>query len=152
MVRLNSLDDAGISVDRLAMNNDRDDPQQLQDARRRLKDLADKCDAGGRPDLAAQVRKGSRDLASDESNRPCYTFVPFTPLKDNKLWRRLLAIAVGVAFVVWGVVSIFIGHITVTHHNYIYEVNREPFGFWLVVACILFLGAGSIFRGIQGRK
>lgn len=146
------LDDAGISDQRSTMNNNSNDPPQRRDAGRRLRDLADKCDAQGMPELAAQAKKGAEKFASDESNKSGFNWSPFTPLKDNKMWRRVLSIAVGVAFVVWAVVSIFVGHITVTHENLRYYIGKQPFGFWLVVAFILFLGLGCIYRGIQGKK
>lgn len=77
----------------------------------------------------------------------------FQPLKDNKLWRRMLSVVVGCAFVVWGVVSISIGHITAIRHlNYTFYMAREPVAFWLVVMVIVYLGVACIYRGIRGKR
>jgi hypothetical protein len=134
------------------MHNDRDGAQTRHETGQRLKDLAEKCDGAGEHDLAKRMRKTSEQFASDESNKGTFSWSPFTPLKDNQMWRRALSIAMGIAFVVWAIVSIYIGHITVTHQNFTYHATSEPFVFWLVVACIFSLGIGCVYRGIRGKK
>jgi hypothetical protein len=77
----------------------------------------------------------------------------FQPFKDNKMWRRVLSVALGSAFVVWGLVSIYKGHITAfKHYNHTFNVTRDPLGFWIVVVLVLYLGAGCIYRGIRGKR
>lgn len=75
------------------------------------------------------------------------------PLKDNKPWRRLLSIALGSAFVVWGLVSIGTGHITAWRRNtHTYFVTRDPAGFWLVVGFVILLGVMYLYRGARGKR
>ncbi len=77
----------------------------------------------------------------------------FEPLKDNKLWRRVLSVVFGVGFVAWGLVSIYLGHITAFRHiNLTFYRTRDPFAFWLVVLLVLYLGVGCIYRGIRGKS
>ena len=77
----------------------------------------------------------------------------FEPLKDNKLWRRVLSVAFGVGFVAWGLVSICLGHITAFRHfNLTFYRTRDPFAFWLLVLLVLYLGVGCIYRGIRGKS
>jgi hypothetical protein len=75
------------------------------------------------------------------------------PLKDNRPWRRWLSVAVGVAFIVWGLVSIGTGHITVWRSNtQNYFAVKEPLEFWLSVGVVELLGAVCFYRGFKGRK
>ncbi|HXF09220.1 MAG TPA: hypothetical protein VN625_00445 [Desulfuromonadaceae bacterium] len=77
----------------------------------------------------------------------------FKPFKDNRPWRRVLSVICGCALVVWGLVSIYKGHITaISGYNHTFYMTDEPFGFWLVVAVILYLGVGCIYRGIRGKR
>jgi hypothetical protein len=75
------------------------------------------------------------------------------PLKDNKPWRRFLSMAFGLAFIVWGLVSIGTGHITFLRRNTrTYFVTRDPVEFWVVVGIAIGLGVLLIYRGIIGRR
>ena len=77
----------------------------------------------------------------------------FEPFKDNKMWRRVLSVAFGSAFVVWGLVSIYKGHITAFRgYNITFHVTRNPIGFWAVVVLVLYLGIGCIYRGVRGKR
>ena len=75
----------------------------------------------------------------------------FEPFKDNRMWRRVLSVAFGAAFVVWGLVSIFRGSITAFDYSLTFHVARNPVGFCLVVALVLYLGVGCIYRGVSGK-
>lgn len=69
------------------------------------------------------------------------------------MWRRVLSIALGSVFVLWGLVSIYNGRITAfKHSNHTFNVRSDPLGFWFVVALVLYLGVGCIYRGITGKK
>jgi hypothetical protein len=75
------------------------------------------------------------------------------PLKDNRPWRRCLSVAVGVAFIVWGLVSIGTGHITVWRRStQTYFAVREPLEFWLSVTVVELLGVVCVYRGFKGLK
>jgi hypothetical protein len=77
----------------------------------------------------------------------------FEPFKDNKIWRRVLSVACGFAFVVWGLVSIYKGQITAfRHYNYTFYEAKNTVCFWLVVMLVLYLGVGCIYRGIRGKR
>jgi hypothetical protein len=77
----------------------------------------------------------------------------FQPFKDNKMWRRVLSVAFGSAFVVWGLVSIYKGQITALRgYNHTFYGTKDPLGFWVVVILVLYLGAGCIYRGIRGKR
>lgn len=74
------------------------------------------------------------------------------PLKDNQPWRRALSVVVGVAFIVWGLISIRQGRITAFRGiNHTFHVTREPFAFWLVVVIVTGLGMACVYRGVRGR-
>jgi hypothetical protein len=75
------------------------------------------------------------------------------PLKDNRPWRRCLSVAFGFAFIVWGLVSIHSGHISVWRSNtQTYFAIREPLQFWLSVGVVELLGVVCVYRGFKGRK
>jgi len=75
------------------------------------------------------------------------------PLKDNQPWRRALSVVVGVAFIIWGLVSIAQGRITAFRGiNHTFHVTREPYAFWLVVTIVMALGLSCIYRGFRGRQ
>ena len=75
------------------------------------------------------------------------------PLKDNQPWRRALSVVVGVAFIIWGLVSIAQGRITAFRGiNHTFHVTREPYAFWLVVIIVMALGLSCIYRGFRGRQ
>ena len=77
----------------------------------------------------------------------------FEPLKDNKMWRRVLSVVFGVGFVAWGLVSIYHGRITAFRNfNITFYRTHDPFAFWLVVGLVLYLGVGCIYRGIRGKS
>ncbi len=77
----------------------------------------------------------------------------FEPFKDNKMWRRVLSVALGFAFVVWGLISIYNGRITAFRsYNHTFYEAKDPVGFWLVIVFVLYLGVGCIYRGIKGKK
>jgi hypothetical protein len=77
----------------------------------------------------------------------------FEPFKDNKMWRRVLSVAFGSAFVAWGVTSIYEGHITAFRDfNITFYKTSDPVGFWLVVAFVIYLGIGCVYRGIRGKR
>ena len=77
----------------------------------------------------------------------------FQPFKDNKMWRRVLSVAFGSAFVIWGLASIYNGHITAFKpYKHTFYVTRDSFGFWIVVVLVLYLGVGCIYRGIRGKR
>jgi hypothetical protein len=75
------------------------------------------------------------------------------PLKDNKMWRRVLSIVFGFAFAAWGLYSIHQGQITAFRRpSHTFEEASEPAVFWIVIALILYLGVACIYRGIKGKK
>jgi len=77
----------------------------------------------------------------------------FEPLKDNKLWRRVLSVTFGTGFVIWGLISIYHGHITAFQNfNLTFYRTCDPFAFWLVVLLVLYLGVACIYRGIRGKS
>ncbi len=77
----------------------------------------------------------------------------FQPFKDNKMWRRVLSVAFGCAFLVWGLVSIYKGHITAFRfYHHTFSATNDPLGFWIVVVLILYLGVGCIYRGVIGKR
>jgi hypothetical protein len=77
----------------------------------------------------------------------------FRSFKDNKMWRRVLSVVFGCAFVVWGLVSICQGQITAFKHpSHTFDTTSEPFSFWIVVVLVLYLGVGCIYRGIKGKR
>jgi hypothetical protein len=77
----------------------------------------------------------------------------FFPFKDKKMWRRMLSVALGSAFVVWDLVSLYNGQITAFRRwNHTFFETRDPVGFWLVIVLVLYLGLGCIYRGIRGKK
>jgi len=74
------------------------------------------------------------------------------PLKDNQPWHRALSVALGVAFIIWGLVAITQGHITAfRHHSRTFYATRGPSAFWLVVAIVIALGIGCVYRGLRSR-
>jgi hypothetical protein len=77
---------------------------------------------------------------------------PFEPLKDNKLWRRSLSVVLGSAFVIWALVAVRKGHITITKQNYTFYVAREPVLFWFAVIAVFVLGIALVYRGIRGKS
>ncbi len=67
--------------------------------------------------------------------------------------RRLVFIALGSVFVVFGLVTIRTGHIDVARAElppHIYSAAKEPVGFWIAVSVILLLGIVFIYRAIRG--
>jgi uncharacterized BrkB/YihY/UPF0761 family membrane protein len=77
----------------------------------------------------------------------------FQPFKDNKMWRRVLSIALGSAFVIWDLVSIYNGQITAFRPwNHTHFKTSDPVGFWLVIVFILYLGLACIYRGFGGKR
>lgn len=69
------------------------------------------------------------------------------------MWRRVLSIAAGSAFIVWGLVSIYKEHIMAfRNYNATFYMTKDPFGFWVVVVLIFYLGAACIYRGIRGKR
>jgi hypothetical protein len=74
-------------------------------------------------------------------------------LKDDQPWRRYGSVALGLIFIVWGIVSIVTGHITAwRRYNHTYVATSDPVGFWLVVSAVIVLGIGCVYRGIKGKK
>jgi len=75
------------------------------------------------------------------------------PLKDNQPWRRTLSVMLGLAFILWGLVSIAQGRITAFRGiNHTFHVTREPYAFWLVVGIVIALGISCVYRGLRGRR
>ena len=77
------------------------------------------------------------------------------PAKENRMWRRLLFISLGLIFVIYGLAAIDRGHIATAHNWELHHTlfaTKEPVAFWIMVSVTLLVGVVFIYRGIRGWK
>jgi len=53
---------------------------------------------------------------------------------------------------IWALVAVNKGHITITKQNYTFYVAREPVLFWFAVIVVFALGIALVYRGIRGKR
>ena len=72
--------------------------------------------------------------------------------KGNNIITRLIYFGLGSVFLVYGLVAIVKGHISMGHAGswHVYYAAREPVYFWISVSFPLLAGGALVYRGIRG--